>query len=377
MKIVADKNIPFALEAFSSLGEVVLESGSEINADTLSDADALITRTTTRVTPDLLDGSSVKFVGTATAGTDHIDISYLERRGIGFASAAGCNSRAVGEFVLNALIRLASEKPFRLAGKVLGIIGAGNAGQALKTVAEAYGLKCLLNDPPLFEATGHSEYISLHDLIDQSDILSLHVPLTMTGPHATRHLLSESCFERCRQGVIIVNTARGGVIDEKALGFASDKRGGLILDVWENEPDISMESLHMADIATPHVAGYSLEGKVNATMIIHQQLCRFLDIDATWHSPISGGTEINTIEMKPDAFRFEDVMCQVYDIFKDDAALREISGCENPAAHFRSLRSHYHFRREFSAFMLSDDSGLSSGERYVLKSLGFQFPSTQ
>lgn len=377
MKIVADKNIPFALDAFSSLGEVVLETGNQIDAGILRDADALITRTTTHVTPELLDGSSIKFVGTATAGTDHIDISCLEQRGIGFASAAGCNSRAVGEFVLNALIRLASKKSFRLSEKVLGIIGAGNAGQALKTAVEAFGLKCLLNDPPLADATGHPEYISLHDLIDQSDILSLHVPLTLDGPYATHHLLSESSFERCRQGVIIVNTARGGVIDEKALQGASGKLGGLVLDVWENEPDISTQSLHLADIATPHVAGYSLEGKLNATMIIHHRLCRFFNIDTTWHSPISGETEKKTVEIHPAKFRFEDVMRQVYDIFRDDSALRDILKCKNPAAHFRSLRSSYSFRREFSAFTLSDVSGLTSGERQVLKSLGFQFPSTQ
>jgi erythronate-4-phosphate dehydrogenase len=352
LRIVADQNIYLVEEAFSTIGEVHLADGSLIDAALVADADLLVTRTTTKVNPSLLAESAVCFVATATSGTDHIDLPYLKQKGIGFASAAGCNANAVAEFVINALLNLPTLPWDTLEGKVLGIVGAGHAGSALKKKAECLGIRCLLNDPPLAQNTPDSIYIELEALLSQSDIISFHVPLTHSGPFKTWHLLDNHVFERIKPGTVIVNASRGGVIDEQALSEHRSKLGGVILDVWEQEPDIDSAILALADIATPHIAGYSLDGKIKATEIAYLKTCHYLDCQPRWESPRVQANNDRILNVNGTIKGLGDLLRLTYDIFSDDHALRKIGEQEIPAHYFRSLRNTYRFRHEFSNYRI-------------------------
>jgi erythronate-4-phosphate dehydrogenase len=373
MKILVDEKIALVEEAFSSIGHVKSMSGSEINPEAIADIDVLVTRTTTKVDRNLLHTSKVKFVATATAGIDHIDLDYLIDHAIGFASAAGCNSIAVAEYVVNALLCLAAAKSISLQNKTIGIIGAGNAGTALKKKAECLGFRCLLNDPPLFDKSKNPEYIGLTDLVAQSDIISLHVPLTRTGAYPTYHLIDQKIFKLIRPGTILLNTSRGGVINESDLTRFRGRLAGLILDVWENEPSIDFNTLKLADIATPHIAGYSLDGKYKATEIIYQKICDHFRLNPTWISPrLQRSCPITIMPEHPDENRYpESLIRQTYDIYRDDSRLRQIVDQQFPERYFRSLRNQYDFRSEFSNFLVLLASPTSIHTRQLLRNLGF------
>ncbi len=373
LKIVADEKILQVSEAFSTIGKVVKKSGNEITASDLENADALLTRTTTKVHKKLLEHSAVKFVASATAGTDHIDLDYLSDKGIGFTSAPGCNSVAVGEYVVNALLRLAAKKSIDLSGKTLGIIGAGHAGSALKRIANCLGIQCLLNDPPLSDISDRTDLIPLDDLIAESDIISLHVPLTHTGLYPTYHLIDRDCLAAMKPNSILVNSSRGGVIDELELENHSCKFDGIILDVWEGEPAISLKSLAIADIATPHIAGYSLDGKFKATEIIYRETCSYFDLTPTWISPRQSKSTSPVIDLQGKKLPLEQVLTITYNIFADDKRLRKVSVAADPINYFRSLRGEYDFRQEFSNFQLTNYSGLDKATIDSLKRLGFIF----
>ncbi|MCK4325827.1 4-phosphoerythronate dehydrogenase, partial [bacterium] len=211
MKIVADKNIPFVEEAFGKLGEVATLPGRQINSSAVKEADVLLVRTVTRVDERLLKGSRVRFVATATIGLDHVDLDYLKKKGIGFASATGCNANSVAEYIVAALLIFAQRYEFSLSGKTIGVVGVGNVGSRVVEKAGILGMNVLQNDPPLARKTGESRFRPLEELLQKSDILTLHVPLSHEGEDATYHMANEALFEKMKKGGFFINTSRGAV----------------------------------------------------------------------------------------------------------------------------------------------------------------------
>jgi len=374
MKIVADPNIPFVQEAFGTLGDIVLVPGRQIDAVTVRDADVLLVRSVTPVNAALLDGSRVRFVATATIGTDHVEDSWLRERGIGFASAAGSNANSVAEFLVAALLELSHRQGFRVRDKTIGVVGVGNVGSRVVRYAEVLGMRVWQNDPPRerkemdigapdgssrgFTASGRarpSAFVSLERVLAEADIITLHVPLTRQGVDATFHLFDKerlAALEARRP--ILINTARGAVIDNKALLKAVDgeRVRGTVLDVWENEPNISPELLDVVDIGTPHIAGYSFDGKVNGTQMIHEAVCGLFGIARTWQ-PLLPPPEVPRIELSvssgdDDEDVLRRVVRRVYDVTADDAALRKaVRATEGIGSSFDTLRATYPVRREF------------------------------
>src|SRR5579859_1602730 len=367
MKIVADPNIPFVQDAFGPLGEVQLVPGREITAETVRDADVLLVRSVTPVNASLLDGSRVKFVATATIGFDHIDSQYLSQHGIGFASAQGSNANSVAEYVVAAMLEIAHRRKFRLRDKTLGVIGVGNVGSRVVRYAEALGMRVLQNDPPRErqEMVGADRraarsggapggralpttFVSLEQVMSEADIITLHVPLNREDQDSTFHLFDKDKLAVLKlRKPILINTSRGTVIDNKALLKAIDGKwlGDVVLDVWENEPNIMPELLDVVDIGTPHIAGYSFDGKVNGTRIIYESLCGFFKLRAAW-SPQLPAPPVPRIKCSVDSAEDDEeilrhVIVRVYDINSDDAALRK-SICS-----FDKVRAEYAVRREF------------------------------
>jgi len=305
LKIVVDENIPYGREAFETLGEVVLRPGRAISPEDVRDADMLMVRSITKVNADLLDNSRVRFVATATIGVDHLDEAYLRERGIQYASAPGCNANSVAEYIAAALLVLGETRGFLVRNRKLGIIGHGNVGKKVEQKASALGMEVVLNDLPLARETGDPKYRPVDEIFDCS-IITVHVPLTRTGPDTTYHLLDESFFNRCKTGTIIMNTARGSVVDGAALRAAleSGKIGAAVLDVWEGEPNVDLGLLPNCAIATPHIAGYSFDGKVNGTKQIYAAACAFLSVTPTWDPtpllPPPDVPEVSLIQLTED-----------------------------------------------------------------------------
>ncbi|MBI3985304.1 MAG: 4-phosphoerythronate dehydrogenase PdxB [Lentisphaerae bacterium] len=379
MKIVCATNIPFAREAFGTMGDVTVLPGREITAETVRDADILVLRSTTRVNAALLDGSRVRFVGTATIGTDHLDIGFLERRGIRWCASPGCNANSVSEYLVSALLCLGQRHGFALEGKTLGIIGVGNVGSRVAEKAGALGLRVLLNDPPKFELTGDSRFLPLDTLLKQSDILTLHVPLTKTGPHPTFHLADDAFFAALKPGCLFINAARGAVLSSDALLKAMDRRTvrHAVLDTWEGEPDIRWDLLKRTDLATPHIAGYSFDGMVIGTMMLYHELCRFLQIEPAWTPeallpPPVVPTLLIDAAGQSDETVLGSVVRRVYDVECDDRRLR--AGENRPETgrgkHFDHLRRTYPVRREFAFTRVETRNGRESLDR-KLGGLGF------
>ncbi|MHC4143793.1 MAG: 4-phosphoerythronate dehydrogenase, partial [Planctomycetota bacterium] len=263
MKIIADANIPFVAECFSSIGEVEVVAGREITPGIVAEADVLLVRSITPVGEDLLAGSKVRFVATATIGIDHIDVDFLRRHNIGFASAPGSNANSAAEYVIAGLLEIGQKYALDLEGKSIGIIGVGNVGSRVAKKCAALGMDVYLNDPPLHpplrRQTGDAKYLPLKELFT-CDFITLHTPLTFERPDKTFHLANEEFFKSLKKGCVFVNASRGGVVDSAALKAAiqSERFGAVVLDVWENEPDIDTDLLQMVDLGTPHIAGYSL-----------------------------------------------------------------------------------------------------------------------
>jgi len=357
MKILADENIPFVRDAFSELGDVHAMPGREMTRAAVADADILLVRSITRVGRDLLEGSRVQFVATATIGEDHIDKEWLASHGIGFASAPGSNAGSVMQYVTAALLALAGRFEFDLRGMTLGIIGVGNVGSRVYNAARALGMETLVNDPPLQrkqQAEGQAAYDfrPLDDIL-ACNIVTLHVPLTREGADRTWHLADGAFLSRMRPGSILVNTSRGPVVHGEHLRGALDS-GQLkasALDVWENEPSIDLGLVQRVAIATPHIAGYSFDGKVNGTRMIYEAACRHFGREPAWEpGPLLPPPEHPRIEVdgrEPGALA--STVRTVYDIMRDDAAMRGMTAV--PAAErgrfFDRLRKEYPRRREF------------------------------
>ncbi len=374
MIIVADENIPRVREALGGFGEVRLRSGRSISRDDLADADILIVRSITSVNGDLLAGTPVRFVGTATNGIDHVDLGYLSRSGIGFASAIGGNATAVAEYVVAGLLELRQRGVLRLAGETLGIIGVGNVGSRLAPRARALGLRTVEYDPPRAALDPEFRSASFDELFD-CDILSLHVPLVAGGDHPTDHLVDARFLERLRRGSVLVNSSRGSVADSDALVAAlrSGAAGAALLDVWEGEPGVPRHLIEAAAIATPHIAAYSYDAKLRGTEMMADAVARLLGAVRGW-SPAGDLPAVpDPIVIAPgtsplDAAR--QAVLRAYDITIDDRAVRDLLPLDDAArrAGFDRLRKEYRTRREFSAYtVVSDDPAV----REVAGALGF------
>ena len=282
MKILADQNIPQVAAAFGDLGEVELMPGREIGPVHLQDCRCLITRTVTRVDAALLQDTPVEFVGTATIGTDHIDLDYLADSGIGFSNAAGCNAEGASEYVISGLFALSQRKGFDPLQMRAGIVGFGNVGSRLQQKLAALGIEYLVCDPPLQDSGKSSQaFVDLDTILRECNLISLHVPLTQSGMHPTFHLLHAKRLQSLGTGCVLINAARGEVIDNHALLQLLNQRDDLrvFLDTWENEPVVSRELLQRVDLATPHIAGYSVEGRLRGTQMVLDATCKHFRLD--------------------------------------------------------------------------------------------------
>jgi erythronate-4-phosphate dehydrogenase len=371
--ILADENIPFAREAFGTLGEVRLKHGRKIAHADLADVDLLFVRSITRVDAGLLAGTRVRFVGTATSGADHVNIADLERLGITFNAALGCNAVAVAEYMAAAWLTLAKLRGETLAGRRVGVIGVGHVGSLVVKMARALGMDPVLNDPPKARESGSDRYRPLHDLYD-CDIVTCHTPLTFDGPDPTYRLIGEAFFERLQPSAWFCNAGRGEVVHEATLHRALDegRLDAVVLDVWDHEPQIDGRLLARVDIGTPHIAGYSLEGKLNGTAMIYRAACEFLGAEPAWDArtavpprgpslPLAGFAEGDTIHARLDRVgvaALADAVAAACPVLRDDEALRKTVGlsAEERGKAFDQLRKSYPVRREFSAVTTSPAS---------------------
>lgn len=293
LKLVADNKIPYISDFFAYCDEMVLLPGEKISAADLQDADILLTRTVTKIDASLLDRSSVKWVGTATTGTDHVDLRYLEKHHIAFADAAGANSIAVLEYILCVVAALKKENRWQEKNSVVGIIGCGRIGCLVAQLFQQWGCQVLCYDPLLAEKLLF-DFVSLEEIITKTNLITVHTPLTYDGAHPTFHLLNKNLINKINTDAVLINTARGGVIDESAL--LQKNNITLCLDVWENEPEISMALLKKAFLATPHIAGYSLEAKRRATEMLYEKAAHFFQwplLTQKNKSPIVAGNTVH------------------------------------------------------------------------------------
>lgn len=341
MKIVADKAIPFLEGVFEPYAEVVYKSGADISRTDLMDADALITRTRTKCNAELLDGTSVKLIATATIGMDHIDLPYCREHGISVTNAAGCNAGGVMNYVFSALYGTAARKAIKLDECTFGIVGVGNVGKRVEQMARYLGFKVLKCDPPRAAEEGHNEFVHLETLLKESQIVSLHVPLNDT----TRGMADESFFAMMQPGAFFINASRGEVVNDAALKDAVPKLGPVIIDTWNNEPNIDTALMKMVDIATPHIAGYSYQGKQNGTAAAVRSVARFFGLSKLYEFfPKTEIAELNAVRLDlagKTQGEIASVFQYNYPIFTDDFFFRM------SPEQFEQLRTDYKYRREF------------------------------
>ena len=377
MKIVADKAIPFVEPFFSTLGEVELLNEAELTAASVREADCLVVRTVTRVNEELLARSRAQCVASATTGTDHIDLECLRSRGILVFDAKGCNARAVAEYALSSLFALSADNGLALEGKIAGIIGCGNTGGRLRRLLDAIGVETRVYDPFIRDQNGSLVFQELDEVLD-ADIISLHVPLTTIGEHPTWRMVGRDFLKRLKTDVTFINTSRGSVADERELlRFAKrNPASRLALDVWDNEPCINQELLAAATLATPHIAGYSLDARVNATRRVYEQARDFFGLPARPPAvslPPREKAELRLDKFGDDMEAARTAVLAAYDARRDCAALREMMNLEptRRGAFFSSLRANYAHRREISSLRLRLP-GTAGALSAKLSQLGFE-----
>ena len=370
-KIVADDKIPFLEGALEGVAEVEYLPGNKISRKDLLEADGLITRTRTRCDRELLEGTPVSIIASATIGYDHIDAAYCDARGILWTNSPGCNSSSVRQYVVSTLLCLAHMRKLDLAQMTLGIIGVGHVGKKVQSAADALGMKVLMNDPPRARKEGDGGFVSLDELLSEADVLTLHVPLNLGGRDNTFHLVNEEFMARAKKGSILINTSRGSVVDESALkaGMGNSIFSDVVLDVFPQEPRIDPGLLESLTLATPHIAGYSLEGKANGTAMSVQAVSRHFGLGLDDWLPADLPSP-EAPEIYGDASRKaqQDLLWEIfshsYDVSADDRRLRNAPGS------FEQLRGDYPFRREPSAYAVRLFQGYEelSG---MLEQLGF------
>ncbi len=371
MKIVIDDKIPFSKGVFEPMAEVLYQPGAVINANSVADADALITRTRTKCNAALLTGSTVKFVATATIGYDHFDTDYLDSHNICWTNAPGCNSSSVAQYITSVLLNLAVKHGFKLEDKTLGVIGVGNVGSKVAKVGKALGMKVLLNDPPRAECEGKAGFVELDEILAQADVVTTHVPLEKGGKYPTFHMADKMFFDRMKPGAFYINSSRGEVCDGSALKavLKSGKLAGSVLDVWEEEPDIDLELLALVDYGTPHIAGYSTDGKANGTAMSVNAVAKFFDLPLSDWYP-------NNVPMPPepnikaaDTGDFEQDLLKIVNVSYD--ITRDSDGLRKSVETFEKQRGDYPLRREFPVYVVHGPLG--DKLRDAVLGLGFQY----
>jgi len=372
LKIVADDKIPFLKGVLEPYADVIYMPGKQINADVVKNADALFVRTRTKCNRELLEGSKVSFIGTATIGYDHIDTGFCEGNNIKWTNAPGCNSSSVQQYVTAALLKIASGNGFSLSGKTIGIVGVGNVGSKVEKIAGLLGMNVLLCDPPRARNEGNKKFVPFERILSEAYIVTAHVPLSYAGDDKTFHLFKDWSFRKMRKGSWFINSSRGEVADTSDLKLAlvTGELSGAVIDVWEKEPDIDHELLSEAYLATPHIAGYSTDGKANGTAMVVNSLSRFFDLPLKeWYPnevPLPGNPliEIEASERAEQEIIKEAVL-HTYDISADDRKLR-ISPED-----FEKQRGDYPLRREFTSYTISLKGG-TIRVRETLELMGFK-----
>lgn len=379
IRILADSNIPFLRGLLEPVASVSYLPDNLFTRKRLSGYDAIIIRTRTRCTESLLKDTPVRFIGTATIGTDHIDTEWCAGKEIRVANAPGCNAGAVMQYVTAALLYLDNKYGFHTEGRTLGVIGAGNVGKKVINAAEAIGMRVLVNDPPRARVEGKKGFVSLHTIASESDIVTFHAPLTLNGPDPTWHLGDKRFFELLRRDSLVINSARGGIVDEQLLmdALVRERINGAVIDTWEGEPDADRELISLCDIATPHIAGYSMEGKRNATLMMIDALAEFFNLDRSLIKTPEPLTEEKSIDIAeiitadkkypghshPAEAIFTEgninnhellnkIVSETYNIEKDSEEFKL-----SPAS-FEQIRNNYPVRREFSAFPVNVTKGI-------------------
>lgn len=340
MKIVADMDIPFLEGVFEPYGEVIYKKGIDIVKEDVMDADALLVRTRTQCDAALLEGSKVKIVASATIGTDHIDKEYCASRGIEVANASGCNAGGVMQYVFSAVYGIAARKGIKLDDVTFGVVGVGNVGRLVADMAESLGFKVMRCDPPRAEKEGPEGFCTIEELLEQSQVVTLHVPLDET----TRGMANDTFFTLMMPGTIFINAARGEVVNEAALMAALPKLGAVVIDTWNNEPNVNEELLELVDIATPHIAGYSYQGKVNGTRMAVRAVAECLGIEALKDfSPDDSEEDRQPVRLDLRGRTHGEIAAVLqynYPIFTDDFRFRM------EPHKFEKLRNEYQYRRE-------------------------------
>jgi len=373
IRIIADDKIPFLKGVFEPFAEVIYLPGKLISRNDAMNADALLIRTRTCCDEKLLHDTPVQFIATATIGFDHIDTGYCEKNGIRWTNAPGCNASSVTQYIAAALLSIAQKDEFFLYEKTIGIVGVGNVGSKIERLARSFGMQILLNDPPRERVEGHGRFVTLEKVLTESDILSLHVPLTKEGPDRTFHLINRETIGVMKPNAWLINTSRGEVVETVALKevLLTGQLSGTVLDVWEREPLADLELINASFLATPHIAGYSVEGKANGTAMIVRALARQFHLPLVeWYpkelpEPRVPAIRINA-QNKDRQQIIKEAVLHTYPIRKDDEKFRD-----DPAS-FELHRENYPVRREFPAFhvKLENDPGRVIE---LLQKLGFQF----
>ena len=376
MLIVADENIPLIEAFFAEFGEIRRLPGRQITRADVHDADVLLVRSVTKVNRELLEGSAVRFVGTCTIGTDHLDLDYFQQAGIRWSSAPGCNARGVVDYVLGSLLTLAEIEGVDLTQRTYGVVGAGEVGGRLVSVLRGLGFNVLVCDPPR-QAVEGGDYVSLEQIIERCDVISLHTPLDKSAENATWHLLDQQRLNQLKHGTWLINASRGPVIDNNALREALARREDLqaVLDVWEAEPQVDVELADLCVLATPHIAGYSLDGKQRGTAQIYQAFCDFLGQEAVIKlANLLPAPWLAKLELSADsdpAWALATVCRGVYDPRRDDADFRRslVGTVQEQKLAFDALRKHYPVRREIEGLQVRIE-GESQGLTQMVKALG-------
>jgi erythronate-4-phosphate dehydrogenase len=372
IRILADDKIPFLKGVLERFCEIKYIPGNKINHEMVKQADALLIRTRTKCSSELLEDTPVQFIGTATIGFDHIDTHFCEKNNIKWINAPGCNSFSVQQYIASALAKISNESGFDPRDKTIGILGVGNVGSKVEALARVLGMNIILCDPPRARREGKAHFSLLGNLLRESDIITLHVPLNIVGEDITYHLFNEKTFRKMKKGAWFINTSRGEVVDTNSLKavLKSGKFSGAVIDVWENEPDIDSDLLSSAYFATPHIAGYSADGKANGTAIVVNALCRFFNLtEKSWYpenvpEPISSLIAIDG-SGKTDNEIIGEAILHTYNIENDDIKLRF-----SPDG-FEKQRGDYPLRREFPSYTVNIKSG-SQVITTKLEKLGFK-----
>jgi erythronate-4-phosphate dehydrogenase len=371
MKIIIDDKIPYIKEAFEPFAEVQYLPGNKTTAEVVKDADAIITRTRTKCNQETLESSSVKFIATATIGFDHIDTEYCKQAGIDWTNAPGCNAESVNQYITSALFSHSMQKRVDLKDKTIGIIGVGQVGSRVAKTCEILGMKVLLNDPPRERVEGSENFVSIETIQEEADIITFHVPLNMTGQDATFHMANNIFLQSLSKKPLIINSCRGEVFDSEAVYNAkiAGDISGLIIDCWENEPELNLELLNQSDYGTPHIAGYSKDGKANGTKMSVQAVSKFFNLGIDdWEPSNIELPENAIIEIDGNQRREYSVLAEAvlstYDIEVDDDKLKD-----SPHL-FEQLRGDYPVRREFDSYSIKAKN-IKKETIEKLKQLGF------